>query len=177
MSSKTAPFRVGRVRVFRRGLVWYLAYVEQGRRHQPRVGPDRIVARQMAAEINGQLEAGAPSALSFEPISIPDLRQRLAQPPRARAALLRSDRLPLSRRHRALAGFHPGRSAPQTRCRFPQPTCGRIRWLPAVQEGDSQRPQKCPPPLPARRRGQVHPGDLLGNVQLCGKTSALASLR
>jgi len=30
----------------------------------------------MAAEINAQLEVGAPSALGFEPISIPDLRQR-----------------------------------------------------------------------------------------------------
>jgi integrase len=30
----------------------------------------------MAAQINGQLEVGAPAALSFEPISIPDLRQR-----------------------------------------------------------------------------------------------------
>jgi len=34
------------------------------------------MARQMAAEINAQLEVGAPSALGFEPISIPDLRQR-----------------------------------------------------------------------------------------------------
>ena len=30
----------------------------------------------MAAQINGQLESGAPAALSFEPISIPQLRGR-----------------------------------------------------------------------------------------------------
>jgi hypothetical protein len=30
----------------------------------------------MAAEINAQLEVGAPSALGFEPISIPAVRQR-----------------------------------------------------------------------------------------------------
>ena len=76
MASKTAPFRVGRVRAHRRGRVWYLAYYEHGQRRQPRVGQDRDVARQMAAEINGQLEVGAPSALSFQPISIPDVRQR-----------------------------------------------------------------------------------------------------
>src|SRR5580698_2026424 len=76
MNSKTAPFRVGRVRVFRRGRIWYLAYFEQGQRRQPRVGPDRSAAKQMASEINGQLEVGAPSALGFEPISIPDLRDR-----------------------------------------------------------------------------------------------------
>ena len=39
-------------------------------------GPDRDLARQMAAQINGQLEVGAPAALSFEPVSIPDLRQQ-----------------------------------------------------------------------------------------------------
>ena len=30
----------------------------------------------MAAQINGQLEVGAPAALSFEPVSIPELRER-----------------------------------------------------------------------------------------------------
>src|SRR5690606_1607640 len=45
-------------------------------RKQPRVGPDREVARQMAAEINAQLEVGIPSSLGFEPISIVELRQR-----------------------------------------------------------------------------------------------------
>ena len=72
----TKTFRVGRVRAFLRGRVWYLCYHENGKRHQPRVGPDRQLANQMAAEINAQLEAGAPSALGFEPISVPDLRDR-----------------------------------------------------------------------------------------------------
>lgn len=71
-----APFRIGRVRIFLRGRVWYLCYHEQGKRCQPRIGPDRDVARQMAAKINAQLETGAPSALGFEPISIGDLRER-----------------------------------------------------------------------------------------------------
>ena len=69
-------FRVGRVRAFLRGRVWYLCYRENNKRHQPRVGPDRQLANQMAAEINSQLEAGAPSALGFEPITISDLRDR-----------------------------------------------------------------------------------------------------
>ena len=76
MSPKTTSFRVGKVRAYRRGKVWYLSYYEGGRRRRPRVGPDRDLARQMAAQINGQLEVGAPAALSFEPISIADLRQR-----------------------------------------------------------------------------------------------------
>ena len=76
MVNKTASFRVGHVRVYLRGRVWYLSYFEQGVRRQPRVGPDRAYARQMAAEINGQLEASLPSALGFQPITIGELRQQ-----------------------------------------------------------------------------------------------------
>ena len=75
MGSNTS-FRIGRVCAYRRGRVWYLCYFEHGQRRQPRVGQDRDVARQMAAEVNGQLEVGAPSALGFQPISIPELRER-----------------------------------------------------------------------------------------------------
>ncbi len=73
---KATAFRVGRVRVYLRGRVWHLCYHEHGKRKQPRVGPDREVARQMAAEINAQLEVRIPSSLGFEPISIVELRQR-----------------------------------------------------------------------------------------------------
>ena len=76
MRCSAKSFRVGSVRAFLRGRVWYLQYVENGRRRRPRVGADRDQARQMAAQINGQLEVGAPAALSYEPISIPDLRRR-----------------------------------------------------------------------------------------------------
>jgi integrase len=73
---KSTWFRIGRVRAFLRGRVWYLCYREYGQRRQPRVGADRDAARKMAAEINAQLETGAPSALGFEPISISELRKR-----------------------------------------------------------------------------------------------------
>ena len=73
---KSASFRIGRVRAYLRGRVWYLCYREHGHRRQPRVGPDKEAARQMAAEINAQLEVGIPSALGFEPISIPGVRSR-----------------------------------------------------------------------------------------------------
>jgi integrase len=76
VAKKPASFRIGRVRAYRRGEVWYLHYYEHGRRRQPRVGPDRVRARQAAAEINAQLECGAPSALGFEPIAIAALTHR-----------------------------------------------------------------------------------------------------
>jgi len=76
MGKKTPSYCIGRVRLYLRGQVWYLSYVERGRRRQPRVGHDRQEARQMAAEINAQLEVGAPAALSYEPVSVVALRQQ-----------------------------------------------------------------------------------------------------
>jgi integrase len=73
---KVPSFRVGRVRVYLRGRVWYLCYHECGQRRQPRVGLDRDEARRMAAEIHAQLESAAPTSLGFEPISLIDLRKR-----------------------------------------------------------------------------------------------------
>ena len=78
MASRTAPFRVGHMRAHRRGRVWYLAYFEHGQHRQPRVGPERDAARQMAAEINGQLEVAASSALSLPPLEVFVLLNQLA---------------------------------------------------------------------------------------------------
>ena len=69
-------FRVGTVRGYLRGRVWYLCYHEHGRRHRPRVGPDLQAAKQLAAQVNAQLAVGSPAALSFEPLSVPELRRR-----------------------------------------------------------------------------------------------------
>ncbi len=74
--SKSNSFRVGKVTGYLRGRVWYLCYFENGKRRRPRAGGERDAARQLAAQVNSQLETGAPSALSFEPISIPNLRTR-----------------------------------------------------------------------------------------------------
>lgn len=78
---KGSEFRVGRVKGYVRGRVWYLCYFEQGKRRRPRVGPDLEAARQLADQINGQLETGAPSALSHENIGIPQLRDRVRTAP------------------------------------------------------------------------------------------------
>lgn len=69
-------FRVGKVSAYLRGSVWYLCYFENGHRRRPRVGTDRSAARELAAQINGQLETGAPAALSFESVSVAKLRAR-----------------------------------------------------------------------------------------------------
>ena len=74
--NKSVSFRVGKVCVYLRGKIWYLRYHEAGQRRQPRVGPSKEDAKKLAAEINAQLEVGAPSALGFEPLSISDARLR-----------------------------------------------------------------------------------------------------
>jgi len=79
MAKKSVSFRVGKVQAYLRGNIWYLCYHEFGQRHRPRVGSDREAARQLAAQINAQLEVGAPAALSFQPITIPNLRDRWLQ--------------------------------------------------------------------------------------------------
>ncbi|MCH7813390.1 MAG: hypothetical protein IID40_05150 [Planctomycetes bacterium] len=75
MSRKHVSFRVGRVTVYRRGRVWYLCYHQHGRRHRPRVGSDKTAARQLAAQVNAQIETSAPTLLDFQPIGIPELRE------------------------------------------------------------------------------------------------------
>lgn len=69
-------FRVGRVTTYLRGKTWYLRYHEDGRRRQVRAATDRDAARQLAAQVNAQLEVGAPAATSFEPIGVAELRDR-----------------------------------------------------------------------------------------------------
>ena len=68
--------RVGRVTVYARNKTWYLRYHENGQRRQVRGGTDKHATRQLAAQVNSQLEVGLPVATSFEPVAIPELRRR-----------------------------------------------------------------------------------------------------
>jgi len=74
MARKAKSFRIGRVRGDLRGKVWYLTYFEQGQRRRPKVGPDQSTAKQMAAQINAELESGTTATLSFQAITIEELR-------------------------------------------------------------------------------------------------------
>ena len=76
MARKNSRFRVGKVSAYLRGNIWYLNYFEGGKRKRPRVGSDKEAARRMAAQTNAQLEVGAPAPLSFESITIVELRNR-----------------------------------------------------------------------------------------------------
>jgi integrase len=67
---------VGRVTVYLRGEIWYVYYFENGQRVRRRLGGSWLEAKQLAAQVNAQLATGAPAMLSFEPVSIPELRRR-----------------------------------------------------------------------------------------------------
>jgi integrase len=61
-SSSRSPkpsFRVGRVKGYLRGSVWYLSYHEGGERLRPRVGPDVATAKRLAAETNARMYGAA----------------------------------------------------------------------------------------------------------------------
>jgi integrase len=64
------------VTVYARGQVWYLRYYESGQRRQVRASADRQAARQLAAEVNAQVESGVPASTSYEQIAVDELRRR-----------------------------------------------------------------------------------------------------
>lgn len=74
MPRKVKSFRVGQVRGDLRGRVWYLTYVENGKRLRPRAGRELEEARRLAADINSQIEGGMPSVLNCDSKTITELQ-------------------------------------------------------------------------------------------------------
>src|SRR5262245_50389700 len=147
MANKSTSFRVGRVQGYLRGKIWYLCYHDHGQRHRPRLGPDREAARQLAAQINAQLEIGAPTALSFEPISIPELRNRWLE---HHEQVLRSSVQTINRYRTAtdhllrFLGEQPVRSAAQFQARHAE---AFVRYLRALRVSPNGHPNTSRRPL------------------------------
>jgi integrase len=72
---KRRRLRVGRVSYYPHHGGWYLYYQQDGQTVRKRVADTEEQAAQLAAQINAQLASGAPTLLTFEPISVPALRQ------------------------------------------------------------------------------------------------------
>jgi integrase len=68
--------RVGRVSYYQHHGAWWIYYRDGDRPVRRRIGDDEAAAQQMAALTNAQLTAGAPTAFSFSPISVVELRRR-----------------------------------------------------------------------------------------------------
>jgi integrase len=77
-SRKRSPsprFRIGKVSVYMHHGAWWLYYREDGKPKRNKVAQNSEDAKRIAAQINAQLTNGSPTLLSFEPISVADLRQ------------------------------------------------------------------------------------------------------
>lgn len=67
--------RIGRVSVYRHRRRWWVYYREQGRPVRRAVADDGKAAEQVAAQINLELTASAPTLFSFRPVSVAELQR------------------------------------------------------------------------------------------------------
>lgn len=74
--AKPARVRVGRVSLYEHHGAWWIYYRDGRRQIRRKVGSSRADAEQVAAQVHGQLIAGAPTLLAFSPISVGELRQQ-----------------------------------------------------------------------------------------------------
>ena len=78
-SRKRSPsprFRVGKVSVYEHHGAWWLYYRENGRVVRSKVADKKDDAERIADQVNAQVTNGSPTLLSFDPISVADLRQQ-----------------------------------------------------------------------------------------------------
>jgi integrase len=66
--------RIGKVSVYTHHGAWWVYYREAGRPVRKKISGDRGEAVQVAAQVNAQLVSNAPTLLSFQPVTVPDLR-------------------------------------------------------------------------------------------------------
>jgi integrase len=67
--------RIGRVSIYKHRLRWWVYYREQGRPVRKAVADDAKAAEQVAAQINLELTASAPTLFSFRPVSVAELQR------------------------------------------------------------------------------------------------------
>ena len=72
----SSRFRVGKVSGYQHHGAWWLYYREHGKPVRNKVAQEEDDAKRIAAQVNAQLSARSPTLLSFEPISVADLRQQ-----------------------------------------------------------------------------------------------------
>ena len=68
--------RIGRVSLYHHHGAWWVYYREADKPIRRRVGSDEAAAERVAAEVNSQLSAAAPTLFTFMPLSISELRDR-----------------------------------------------------------------------------------------------------
>jgi hypothetical protein len=76
---RSTRHRVGRVSYYLHHGTWWIYYRDAGRAVRRRVGPNEEDAARLAAQVNGQLAAGTPTLLGFDPIDVPTLREQFLE--------------------------------------------------------------------------------------------------
>ena len=74
--SPSPRFRVGKVSVYFHHGAWWLYYRENGRPVRSKIAGKKDDAERIAAQVNAQVTNGSPTLLSFDPITVPELRQQ-----------------------------------------------------------------------------------------------------
>jgi integrase len=74
--SPSPRFRIGKVSVYLHHGAWWVYYRDKGQPIRSKVAQSQDDAERIAAQINAQVTNGSPTLLSFEPISVADLRQQ-----------------------------------------------------------------------------------------------------
>ncbi|MFT3879658.1 MAG: hypothetical protein QM703_08360 [Gemmatales bacterium] len=100
MSRKPARrkrLRIGRVSVYYHHGAWWLYYRENGHVIRLKVGPDQILAEELACQTHARLALGTPSPHLFQAISVTDLILKFLQD----HELVRKSSVSTIRRYRA----------------------------------------------------------------------------
>lgn len=67
--------RIGRVSAYLHHGAWWIYYRDGSRQVRRRIGDDRDAAERVAAQVNAQLSAAAPTMFAFTPVSVGELRE------------------------------------------------------------------------------------------------------
>ena len=177
MARKTTSFRVGRVRGDLRGQVWYLTYHENGKRHRSRSGQDLSEAKKLASQINVQLETGVPAVLSFDSISIEDLRTRWLDHHEhvTRSSVHTIKRYRSATQH--LINFLSQHRVPQVTAQFRLEHAEQFARYLRTLEVTSQWSSPFGFTSVTRQGSSLHPALLSFPVQLCHQKATSASLQ
>ena len=71
--------RVGKVSYYFRHGAWHIYYRQAGRQVRRRAGDSEEAAVQIAAQVNAQVSAKAPTLFDFTPLTVSELRQRFLE--------------------------------------------------------------------------------------------------
>lgn len=139
--------RIGRVSIYKHRRRWWVYYREHGQPVRKAVADDAKAAEQVAAQINLELTASAPTLFSFRPIPVVELQRAFID---YREHVIRSSLATVSRYRTAtqhLVNFCAGESANRQRPAHEVDVEAFVRYLRTVRVASNGHPQTRRRPL------------------------------